>query len=111
MLAPRQELGELASRCAQCGASADGRAEKQGASNDPSAIGALGVAVNSIQRQLCLGCGWRTTLAYLAVGVLREPSYLACCDIMHRGGDLHLSRVDERLDDRTALGQARSRQA
>ena len=49
--------------------------------------------------------------AYLAVGVLREPRYLACCDIMHRGGDLHLSRVDERLDDRTALGQARSRQA
>ena len=30
---------------------------------------------------------------------------------MHRSGDLQLSRVDERLDDRTALGQARSRQA
>src|SRR5712691_13415761 len=30
---------------------------------------------------------------------------------MHRSGDLQLPSVDERLDDRTALGQARRRQA
>jgi len=43
--------------------------------------------------------------------ILRKPGHLACRDLMHRSDDLQLPGVDERLDDRTALGQARCRQA
>src|SRR5438876_4100988 len=42
---------------------------------------------------------------------LGEPGDLACRNVVHRRDDLELLGINECLDDRAALGEARCRQA